>query len=140
MPHRQPLSSVTPRLRALPRGTRDRPASCVTGGTENPLDTSPSGYLSYLAHMYCKIRKVEPTLVGRILTVGLTCTNLRRSSRVTRYTQWCRRRDDGDAPGVLSVRSDGSYARSWMSDVASPHGQRSRALGSIIRSHPALSR
>ena len=74
IPHRQPLSSVTPRLRASPRGTRDRPVSCVIG--VGSLDTSPSGYLNCLAHMLCKILKVEPTLVGRILKVELTCTNL----------------------------------------------------------------
>ena len=31
MPHQQPLSSVTPDSRALPRGTRDRPVPCVIG-------------------------------------------------------------------------------------------------------------
>jgi len=64
---------------------------CVFSGYLHYIasDTSlkPSGYLSCLAHVLCKILEVEPTLVGRILEVGLTCTNLPRDCATSHVTK-----------------------------------------------------
>ena len=100
-PHRQPLSSVTPRpCEVSPRGDARPPSpqcsrkECLPYSLVHVI--GPSGYLSCLAHMLCKILKAEPTLVGRMLKVELTCTNLRHDC-VSRARRRCQ-----EDPGILT--------------------------------------